>query len=371
MSATAPPAPAASPEAASYLAAVEAGLAGVPPAERAELLDDLTGHLAELSAEGPVSLHDVLGPPEAYAAELLATLGVVAGGGGPPSRRARLRAAAERSAPMLAVRRMWDSWGGREASSVAGALQPAWWVLRAYFAVSLLATVSIRGHFPGFPFPRLFHNGALGALATLIAIPVSVRLGRVEARGVVKALVVAANVGVLIYAGYLFGHLPSSNQEAALQQQLSQQANQVQSQFSGGGPYQNCLTNGAGQVITNLYPYTMDGKLTQVLLYDQTGQPINNLCPYNDAQGRQLNNQYAKDANGAAVYNVFPRQQTVTLNPFESPKSPFGPPSPVPFGESPTPETSPVPPPAIVIPQLAATPTSTASATNTVTPSGQ
>lgn len=352
MTPTAPPAPAASPEAASYLAAVEAGLAGLPPGERADLLDDLAGHLAELSAEDPVSLHDVLGPPGEYAAELLATLGVVASTApGRPGRRARLTAAVEQWAPVRAARRMWESWGGREASSVAGAVQPAWWVLRAYFAVSLVGAVSEHGRFPGFPFPTLFNNAVLGTMAVLAAIPMSVRLGRVGPQGVVKALAVAANIALVIYGGFLLQRVANP--------QVQLVPTYVASPLYQKGPDQPCMTNSAGQVITNLYPYTMDGKLTQVLLYDQTGQPINNLCPFNDREGRQLNTQYAKDANGASVYNVFPRAQTVTIP---------GPPSPVPFGQVPVPVTSPVPPPAIVIPQLAAPPTATATPTATAGP---
>ena len=345
MTAPAPPAPAARPEAASYLAAVEAGLAGLPPGERADLIDDLAGHLAELSAEGPVPLHDVLGPPEAYAAELLATLGVAAQAApGRPGRRVRLRAAVDQWALVRAAHRMWDSWGGREASSVGGALRPAWWILRAYFAVSLVGAVSGRGRFPGFPFPTLFNNAFLGTVSVLAAIPVSVRLGRLGPQGVVKALVVAGDIALVVYGGSLLQHVASPHVQLV--------PTYAASPLYQKGPDQNCMTNGAGQLVTNLYPYTMDGKLTQVLLYDQTGRPIDNLCPFNDAQGRQLNTQYAKDANGASVYNAVPRAQTVTVP---------GPPGPVPFSQVPVPVTSPVPPPAIVIPQLAAPPTATAT----------
>lgn len=362
MTATAPPAPAASPEAASYLAAVEAGLAGVAPAERAELLDDLSGHLAELSAEGPVSLHDVLGPPAEYAAELLASLGIVAGAGEPVSRGARLRSVFEGSAPVQAARRVWDSWGGREATSVAAALRPAWWILRAYVAVYLLAGLLPHRNFPDFPFPALLHSAVLGFLAVLAAIPISVRLGRrARRRGALKNLMVLGNIALLIYGGVLL-HFIADRRPVDVRSYSPYQSATAQPEQG-----QNCLTNGAGQLITNLYPYTMDGKLTQILLFDQTGQPINNLCPFSDSQGRQLNTQYAKDANGAAVYNVFPREQTVAIP---------EPASQAPFGEAPGPLTSPspVPPPAIVIPQLAgapqpATPTVTETATATATPS--
>lgn len=54
------------------------------------------------------------------------------------------------------------------------------------------------------------------------------------------------------------------------------------------------------------------------------------------------------DANGAPVYNLFPRQQAVTFYPTLSGN----------LGTAPTSVTSPVPPPAMVIPQLV-TPTAT------------
>jgi hypothetical protein len=66
-----------------YLKDVAPHLAALPVDERADLLDDLAQHLREIAAEEGPPLGERLGPPEAYAAELLASAGVVAGG--PPS----------------------------------------------------------------------------------------------------------------------------------------------------------------------------------------------------------------------------------------------------------------------------------------------
>jgi len=78
-----------------YAAAVRAALGGLDPRAAAHLLDDLEEHLAEVAAESDVPLAERLGPPESYAAELLAAY---ASGGAPvrsrPARRRRLAASA-------------------------------------------------------------------------------------------------------------------------------------------------------------------------------------------------------------------------------------------------------------------------------------
>jgi len=63
-------------EAERFLAAVRRHLHGLPDDERDELLDDLATHLAEVTADDDRPLEQVLGSPEAFAAELLASAGV-------------------------------------------------------------------------------------------------------------------------------------------------------------------------------------------------------------------------------------------------------------------------------------------------------
>jgi hypothetical protein len=125
-------------------------------------------------------------------------------------------------------------------------------------------------------------------------------------------------------------------------------------EVSGG-----CLANAAGERITNLYAYDSEGRLLDpVLLYDQNGQPIDNLCPELDERGRRLSTEYRRDANGAPVINAFPRRQSVVVEP-EQPSLP---------GSLAQPDvTLPVNPPAVVVPRL--TPT-TVSPTTTTTPPG-
>jgi hypothetical protein len=113
-----------------------------------------------------------------------------------------------------------------------------------------------------------------------------------------------------------------------------------------------CLANASGQPITNLYAYDTEGRLLDpVLLFDQDGRPIDNLCPELDAQGRRLSTEYRRDANDAPVINAFPRRQTAYVPNQRSPRG---------NGLSNEPQaTVPVKPPAVIVPRLAPTTTLT------------
>jgi hypothetical protein len=62
----------------SYARAVREAMADLPPEQAHEVLDGLDEHLAEIVAEGTTDLEEVLGSPEAYAAELRASAGLPA-----------------------------------------------------------------------------------------------------------------------------------------------------------------------------------------------------------------------------------------------------------------------------------------------------
>jgi hypothetical protein len=326
---------------------VEGRLSGLPATERAELLEDLAGHLEELRAEEGGSLADRLGSPEAYAAELVASLGL---SHALAARRPRLAEILRSWGPVERVRRLGASRAGLEARSVWAVLRPTWWVLRGYLTVSLIAAIEgaapHRG-LPGFPFPYLLGNPAVGLLAVLVAIPISIRLGRAHVKGAGRALVLIANLLLLVFAAQLLTQLGSRVQSITSTAQASPLG-------SDGKGFVSCLTDRNGQPITNFYPYTTDGKPTQVLLYDQNGEPIGNLCNKIDGRGQPLSTQYPSDSNGAPITNLFPLKQSVVT---EFSVVPPGPPG---YG-GPTRITAPITPPAIVIPQLASTPTSTAS----------
>jgi len=320
-----------------YLRDVSPHLAALPDDERAELLDDLAQHLREIAAEEGPPLLERLGPPDAYAAELLASAGVTPLA--QPRRRAFARA-------MTAIERFRASATGREVARMAPALHPAWWVVRAYLAVLLLSAAGRHGAATAFPVPRLAGNPAVGLLAVAVAVPISIRLGQGLHTRPRRLAVLAGNAVLGLFALSLIG--------------IDGGGGAVGQPAYGGPMADGCLANGDGQSITNLWAYDADGRLLDpVLLYDQAGRPIDNLCPTFDAQGRRLSTEYRRDINGAAVINAFPRRQSAFVR-LEPPLSRPG------FTE-PDP-TVPVGPPAVVVPRLAP-PTAAAPPTAPAVPS--
>jgi hypothetical protein len=320
-----------------YLKEIAPHLAALPLEERADLLEDLAQHLREIAAEPGPPLAERLGSPEAYAAELLASAGVAPTGRPRPPLLARAATLAGRAR---------GTWIGQEVGRLEPVLRPAWWVVRAYLAVSLLSALERSGSFPGFPIPRLFGNEAAGLLAVLVAVPLSVRLGRRRLPPAGRLAVVGANVVLAFFA-------------LALLDRVGAPEVYYVTDPSGAPPPYNggCLSNGSGQRITNLYAYDTEGRLLDpVLLYDQNGQPVDNLCPEYDDQGRRLSTEYRQDTNGAPVINAFPRRQSAWVQP----QQPYDGARP-PMTMQPD-ATIPVRPPAVVVPKLAPTTTVTTAA---------
>ena len=328
-----------------YLSEVAPHLAALTADERTDLLDDLAQHLREIAAEPGPPLRERLGPPAAYAAELLATAGVEVEG------RPRPTWAAAASAM---VGRLRSSTLGREAARAWPALRPAWWVARAYLAVSLLTAMARDASDPGFPVPELFGSAFFGLVAILVAIPLSIRLGQRHLGRTGRTAVIVANVVLAVFAVALFDRAANTD---------------VQYLGFSDGPSgfraDGCLRAADGEPITNLYPYDSEGRLLDtVLLYDQLGRPVDNLCVDYDSQGRRLHTEYRRDANGASVINAFPRRQaTPTGRPY--PQFSEG-------GVAPTGSTVPVNPPPVVVPRLAPPTTLAGGPTTTAPPpSGQ
>ena len=317
-----------------YLKDVAPHLAALPADERADLLDDLAQHLREIAAEEGPPLAERLGPPEAYAAELLASAGVVTAGRPNVPLLARANTIIERSR---------DSWAGQELVRLSPVLRPAWWVARAYLAVAFLSEAQGVGA-DAFPIPELLGSRMIGLLTILVAVPLSVRLGERSLPRSGRLLVGAAGVVLAIFGLSLLDNAGSGH------------VHYIQSYDPPTYADRGCLAAASGQPITNLYAYDADGRLLDpVLLYDQDGRPIDNLCPEADALGRRLATEYRQDLNGAPVINAFPRRQTAAVQP--------GRPS---FPGQPE-ATVPVKPPAVVVPRLS--PTTIVTAT-TVPPSG-
>jgi hypothetical protein len=234
-----------------YLAAVASALAGVPEPERQELLDDLAEHLAELAAEDGDALEVRLGPPEVYAAELVASAGLVTEPLPP-------------DVPVSLARQWIDAgarrWHGERAAAIRGflpELAPGWWLARAWCVVALLAIVNTPDQRRIFPLPEVVGNPLVSFVVLGAACVASVRIGRaggwrdrvVTVVGVIGLLVAVVNGGDRTV------YVTESGYE------------------DGWGGY-GSLVAPDGRVIQNIWPYDGDGQPIEVFLFDQDGRPI-------------------------------------------------------------------------------------------------
>jgi hypothetical protein len=212
----------------------------------------------------------------------------------------------------------------RELHALVPELRPGWWVLRAYLVVLVLGFI-FRDGANLRPIPNPFSRaGLLQILATLIAIVISVRLGRrgLPVSRVGRGAALAVNVAIALLALPVLVNMGTAYTYTYT--------------ADSSDPYFSAASAGYYPGFTNIYPYSRDGKpLKDVLLYDQDGRP---LVPAQDgfisyipagADGLPIPNAYPlsqRNPNGDAV--VPPR---VALPPWQS-----GTPS-----ASPTPNPSP------------------------------
>ena len=237
-----------------YAAAVRAALAPLPDAQRESLLEDLENHLEEVAGEAGLPLRERLGSPEDYAQELKAAYGAASvQASTKPKRLLRQRSVA-------LVQGVFGTATYREMRALLPELRPGWWVLRAYLAVLVLAFMFRDGSNLR-PIPNPFSShGLLQVIATVLAIVVSVRLGRrgMPAGRFWRGGALAANVAIALLAlpvlvdmGTGYSYTPATDQ------------------------YLSSVSAGYYPNFTNIYPYSKDGKpLRDVLLYDQDGRPL-------------------------------------------------------------------------------------------------
>jgi hypothetical protein len=151
---------------------VRARLADLTPEQRDELLDGLTADLTEQLADGA---DGVLDDPAAYAAELRAAAGL------PEARRRklpRLQAPTPHrvEATLDRARERWlTRVGEHPVWEVVEALRPAWWVARAWVALTLVDQAT-GGWEPVSLLPSFGVTG-LGAILLAAAVGVSVLIG--------------------------------------------------------------------------------------------------------------------------------------------------------------------------------------------------
>lgn len=270
---------------ATYAASVRASLSDLPPDQAEVLLEDLEDHLREVAAEAGGPLTERLGPPEQYAQELRAAYGSARAGG-------------KRQDPALRDMRLAIDWlttsaWYRQVRAFLPELRPAWWVLRAYLVV-LVITAAFSRSYNLHPIPNPFSSrGLLEIVAAAVAIVLSIRLGRRNrplARGG-RLLAVGANVLIALVALPVLASMGTFRYVA------------VESGGSGQAQGQPLyMSNGE---VTNIYPYSRDGKpLTDVLLYDQEGRPLT-IGP----KVSEVTTDYPVGADGQSITNAYPLRQ--------------------------------------------------------------
>jgi hypothetical protein len=298
---------------ASYAAAVRSALADLPGAQAQALLEDLDDHLAEVAAESDEPLAQRLGPPATYAAELRAAYGVAHGHR--PRRGGDLRRLVSELSGWLT-----GSIAYREVRAFLPELRPAWWVLRAYLAVLILAVAFRQGR-DIHPIPNPFSRyGLLQLIATIVAIAVSVRLGRqVRPLGYrFQGVAIAFNGLIAIVAILVLARMGTGY---AIMGAADSTPTMVQSTFAAGP-------------VTNIYAYARDGKaLDGVLLYDQAGNPL--VLPNGDPD---LITDVPIASDGKPIANLYPLTQRHANG------DPVGPPR-VAIPPAPSPAASPTPSP--------------------------
>lgn len=235
------------PSAELYVAAVADALQGVAEAERQELLDDLADHLAELAAEDDEALDVRLGPPEAYAAELLASAGIVSGPVEPPAPVPVWRRT------MDAARQRLDGERVEAIRTFLPELRPGWWVLRAWCLMALLA-FGTESTPDVFPVPEVFGNPFLSLVALVAAGVASIRIGRAR-RWIDRVATVLGVIGLLV----------ATTQGGDRVEYRSEQT------YPGAYGY---MMAPDGRTITNIWPYDGAGQPLDVWLFDQDGVPL-------------------------------------------------------------------------------------------------
>lgn len=331
-----------------YLAAVSRELADLPADERDDLLEDLDSHLHEVIAEGEGSLEQRLGPPRQYAAELRASAGLTSSD---RSTAGVLHRAVTSLSASATWRRTAEHPWTRATLDFLPQLRPAWWIVRAWLAVGIIAGAYHQRGWRGGSitdfyrdsglWPRGFISPYIGIVLLVIAIPISIQLGRRSLRGSARWLVIAGNVFAVALV------LPAITA-------FSTQTYIVDSgqSVSTDGIYNN------GNQITNIYPYDAQGRpLDQVRLFDQTGQPLLGVSGNNnDFQVGTAPGVPIATAAPSANPSDFPLPNTVTI-----------------YGPDGNPTTTVLPRPTIVVPPLpsaSATAVTPSPSPTTSTPTG-
>jgi hypothetical protein len=239
---------------------VRAELADLSAEDLDDLTDGLEADLAESLEEDPAR---TLPDPIAYAVELRTAAGLPPAPEQKPGRG--LRGAVRSTASGLRTTGAQVAESLRAHPVTAGmlgfavALQPLWWVMRAWVVYEICGSIS------GGSLEALPHNWAEFLLLAVLVV-VSVQWGRGEWRpwAWLTGLVIVGNIGAALLLLPLVAATSnrSGHDEATV--------------MMASSPDQGLTLS--GRPVSNIYAYGPDGKLLKnVQLFDQTGRP---LVPY-------------------------------------------------------------------------------------------
>ena len=230
-------------EAEGYVAAVREHLSDLSEEERAELLDDLRQHLAEIgSEEGGASLRGRLGDPAAYADELRTAAGL-----------ARRSQEAQPKTRLRAPARLKEA--ANAARHVVADLRPTWWLVRGALVAALPFWLGDNAD-DNFPVPSPGDSHLMGLIVLAIGAALSVWLGRSADQTGWRRVGMAANAAVVLIALLIVSLTPTTPTTSL---SVSRQPQLV----SRHG------------LVTNILPYDSQGNpLEDVLLFDQDGRPL-------------------------------------------------------------------------------------------------
>lgn len=254
-----------------FLAVVRRELGDLGPDEVAEMTDGLEADLTDLVGERGV---DALGDPKAYAAELRAAAGVGTAGKAPRPRRPVRESL---TACLDACHGWYDQQVDRlpgDPEPIVGWLRPAWWILRAWVAVSLLDLFVGSARYTGLGLiPTLMGLGWL-VLAVAVAVSVLIGVGRIWPGGerglLARSLLLGLNSFAVVMTPLVVSTAGSSDYDyrdwdAAYQQGIADGRSTA--------PDTGLVLD--GKTVANVYPYDAHGRpLAGVQLFDQDGHPL-------------------------------------------------------------------------------------------------
>ena len=288
------------PEVATFLDRVRHALSDLDEEQRDELLDGLEADLSEQVAEG-----GALPDPVAYAAELRAAAGL------PRRKKSRVVEPVPLGPLLDRSRTRWATWmahneATRQAWTLLQALRPAWWVLRAWIAVTLLDQ-SVGGWEVVSVMPTLGAPG-VGPLVLAIAVVIStlIGLGRLwpgsgpdrstTTRLVLLGMNVLAVVAPLTFTGA--GSHPYLYSPAARAMAVPVHSNQPARLQRGR------------DVVRNIYAYDAAGQpLHGVQLFDQKGRPVAVAPQSSTGLGKHREVTCPWFNGTTALFNVYPLPQ--------------------------------------------------------------